>query len=98
MLLCSFCASSSYGILNTNPKINTLSTEKKIGHNKWIILFIIKSPSPQMDSTNVQIHFSCLTQDESKYPAQCNEKGSDKKTGSYLLKMWAKPRKAMAYD
>lgn len=33
-----------------------------------------------MDSTNVQIHFSCLTQDESKYPAQCNEKGSDKKT------------------
>jgi len=32
-----------------------------------------------MDSTNVQIHFSCLTQDESKYPAQCDEKGNDKK-------------------
>lgn len=55
-----------------------------------------KSPSPQMHSTNVQIHSSCLTQDESKYPVQWNEKGSDEKT-SYFLKMRAKPRKAMAY-
>lgn len=33
-----------------------------------------KSSSSQMDSTNVQIHFSCLTPDESKYPAQYSEK------------------------
>lgn len=49
-----------------------------------------------MHSTNVQIHSSCLTQDESKYPVQWNEKGSDEKT-SYFLKMRAKPRKAMAH-
>lgn len=37
-----------------------------------------KKSSPQMDSANVEIHFSYLTQDENKYPAQHHEKGSDK--------------------
>lgn len=32
-----------------------------------------------MDFANVEIHFSYLTQDENKYPAQHHEKGSDKK-------------------
>lgn len=31
-----------------------------------------------MDSANVEIHFSYLTQDENKYPAEHHEKGSDK--------------------
>lgn len=39
MLPCSCCASSPYGILNRNPKINMLSAgkekkKKKVGHNK----------------------------------------------------------------
>lgn len=31
-----------------------------------------------MDSANVEIHFSYLTQDENKYPTQHHTKGSDK--------------------
>lgn len=38
---------------------------KTTGHNKWIILFTIKAPVPKwIDSTNVQIHFPCSTQDK----------------------------------
>lgn len=95
MLLCSFSAS----ILNINPKINTLSTGGRGGNrlNKWMILCIIKSPRPQMDSTNVQIHLSRLAWDKSKYSAQWNRKGSSKKSSSSFSKVWAKPCNAMAY-
>lgn len=41
-----------------------------------------------MDSDNVEIFFSYLTEDENNYPTQHHEKGSDK--NSYLLNMWAK--------
>lgn len=41
-----------------------------------------------MDSDNVEILFSYLTEDENNYPTQHHEKGSDK--NSYLLSMWAK--------
>lgn len=33
-----------------------------------------KSPSPRVDSAKAQNHFSCLTQNGSKYPAQHSEK------------------------
>lgn len=54
-----------------------------------------------MDSANVKIHFSYLTQDENKYPAQHCKKGSDKNqfiviedgSESSHVKLWCRAKK-----